>query len=452
MADDLFDAGVEDERQKLLAKQLAAAQALRGTAMPRGRDTGKMYVAANPMEMLGATIDRTTGRQREADLMGQQQALVEGKEQSRRQLGGEIQALPPLPVPEMLSTDEDIQKAQQSMGAHLGVANKALASADPGLKALGQQIRGDVKNVYAGLVKSREKLAAARELEAPEVKAALRMTLAKLNGTTPDKIPQNWSGRALKMAVDSMQKPYAADAGLEGRKYGAEKGLEARLAALEASKEKASAKDEQTDDKMWERYVNKTNPGLQTSRSVLGSDKNTMQRVDRTLALIGAKPYQTPEEMADINVALAGVLSGGNVAARRTIDEISYKTFNMKAAEAMQWLTNKPQDAKAQEFVKRIKDTLIAERDAAKQRVIDTVTNHATGMQDLLKKKGKVAIDYHRKLGVPDETLRNLDLDVGEAAVPSGPPTVNDEASYNALPAGAEYIHGPTGQKRKKKG
>lgn len=220
---------------------------------------------------------------------------------------------------------------------------------------------------------------------------------------------------AEKQSRDAMLKQTMAQLGLQGKMYAADSAL--RAAELRALNDKA---DDARTDSAWQRYVDKTNPGLATSRSVLGADKNVVQRVDRTLTLINAKPYLTPQEMADVNVALAGVLTGGNTAARKTIDEISYKTFNMSLANMQQLITNRPQDARAQAFVKRIASTLEAEREAAKSRIRETITDHAIGMQDLLRKKGRAAIDYHRQFGVGDDILQGIGLDVASAPISPG--------------------------------
>lgn len=41
-----------------LKEQMAQAQALRGTPTPEGRDSGRVYTAANPLEHIGAGIQR----------------------------------------------------------------------------------------------------------------------------------------------------------------------------------------------------------------------------------------------------------------------------------------------------------------------------------------------------------------------------------------------------------
>jgi hypothetical protein len=115
------------------------------------------------------------------------------------------------------------------------------------------------------------------------------------------------------------------------------------------------------------------------------------------------------------------VLTGGNVAARKSIEDISYKSLGMSAAKAAEYITGHPQEAGVQDFVKRIKDVLINERAAAKARLLQTVVTQATGMQELVRKKGKTAVDYHRNLGVSDDVMRQLGMDVGEAPATAAP-------------------------------
>jgi hypothetical protein len=198
-----------------------------------------------------------------------------------------------------------------------------------------------------------------------------------------------------------------AQLGLQGKMYASDSAFQRALATNDKEDKQAVR-----DDSAWERYVKSTNAGLATSRSVIGQDKNVMQRVDRTLGLVESKEYLTPQEVHDMYVALAGVLTGGNVAARGTIESISASSLNMKLADAMQWISSNPEDAGAQEFVKRTAATLRVERDLAKKRIIETVKDQATGMQELLRRKGRTAIDYHREVGVDDATLESLGLDV----------------------------------------
>lgn len=51
-----------------LDKQLAQAQALRDTAMPEGRSTGRIYTAANPLEHIGALMRVARGAKEEREI------------------------------------------------------------------------------------------------------------------------------------------------------------------------------------------------------------------------------------------------------------------------------------------------------------------------------------------------------------------------------------------------
>jgi hypothetical protein len=55
-----------------LEEQMARAEALRGTATPEGRDSGRVYTAANPLEHLGTGIQRYRAGKRMQDLEGKQ--------------------------------------------------------------------------------------------------------------------------------------------------------------------------------------------------------------------------------------------------------------------------------------------------------------------------------------------------------------------------------------------
>ncbi len=70
--------------QEALTQQMAQAQALRGTPGPRGRRAGGTFVAANPLEFLGAGLKQYQGGQQVQDIQGQQADV--------RQRGGDIRS------------------------------------------------------------------------------------------------------------------------------------------------------------------------------------------------------------------------------------------------------------------------------------------------------------------------------------------------------------------------
>lgn len=61
MLDDLTSINMDVQAEKGLVDQLEQARALRDTASPEGRHAGRTFVAANPLEFLGAGIKQYKG-------------------------------------------------------------------------------------------------------------------------------------------------------------------------------------------------------------------------------------------------------------------------------------------------------------------------------------------------------------------------------------------------------
>ena len=70
--------GVLDEEQAALAKQLQEANALRSLPTPEGRQVGRVYRAANPLEHLATAAKRMQGGSQAADVRAQQ-GVIPGK-------------------------------------------------------------------------------------------------------------------------------------------------------------------------------------------------------------------------------------------------------------------------------------------------------------------------------------------------------------------------------------
>jgi hypothetical protein len=58
-----------------LDKQQKYADKLRGTEIPEGRQVGNVYVAANPLEFIGAGMKQYAGKQQNDNLIQQQKQL-----------------------------------------------------------------------------------------------------------------------------------------------------------------------------------------------------------------------------------------------------------------------------------------------------------------------------------------------------------------------------------------
>jgi hypothetical protein len=199
----------------------------------------------------------------------------------------------------------------------------------------------------------------------------------------------------------------------------------------------------------YQKFVYKASEIFASSRSVLGQDQATANRIQRAQILIDSKKdsFLTPQEVEDVTLALAGVLTGGSVAARTTIDNLSYNTLNMSVSRALQWLTSNPKDSKSQEFIKRISGILRNEYDGAKQRIAKGIAEPAVGLKGLLNHpdvRGD-AKPFLTKIGLspadlaeifPDGVPPAADLNVGVHPVPAPGPAKPAPAKPAADPLG----------------
>jgi hypothetical protein len=93
-----------------------------------------------------------------------------------------------------------------------------------------------------------------------------------------------------------------------------------------------------------------------------------------------------PAQVAELAQATAGMLSNGNHAAESTVDRYVPKSVGRSAAELQQWITNKPQGAEQQAFVKQMLDTAARERQLAESNVKDIKFKRVAQFSDLQKK------------------------------------------------------------------
>lgn len=78
-----MEAGILDEKQALLADQMARAQALRGSKMPQGRMIGDVYVAPNMGENIGAALQQFAGWRDQNRIQGEQMDVLDQRIRDR---------------------------------------------------------------------------------------------------------------------------------------------------------------------------------------------------------------------------------------------------------------------------------------------------------------------------------------------------------------------------------
>lgn len=97
----MFQAGVVPDEVKLIMKQYEQASAMRDAPGPQGRAAGNVYMAANPLEHIGAGVQKyRAGRQKQDAQQQHAEAMrrmAEGRMQGIPQQGGPVQGTPITP-------------------------------------------------------------------------------------------------------------------------------------------------------------------------------------------------------------------------------------------------------------------------------------------------------------------------------------------------------------------
>lgn len=156
----------------------------------------------------------------------------------------------------------------------------------------------------------------------------------------------------------------------------------ASLRALTAGN-RTGEKEEQDAYKKWIEFSNKNNPYQQSGRNPLGLRQNLLGQADRISALVdsGKNPdvVITSQLVRELEMGLAALGSSGasGQIAKSAVDEIANKTMPRKFAEWKQWLTNEPQSAQAQEFVKQAIMTIKREHDTLTKQQREGVARSA---------------------------------------------------------------------------
>lgn len=97
MIQQLMELGVADDQNAALGGQLQQANSIRNAALPEGRDSGRVYTAAHPLEF-AATAAKSIMAGRDAKkLQKQQQALLEKQTSTRRRFIEQLMQQQPQP-------------------------------------------------------------------------------------------------------------------------------------------------------------------------------------------------------------------------------------------------------------------------------------------------------------------------------------------------------------------
>lgn len=80
----LVELGVIDEQMAENARQMAMQEGLRYQAAPEGREAGRTYVAANPLEHAGKLLEQYNA-QKEIEGLKKERGVLEGKQTQGRQ-------------------------------------------------------------------------------------------------------------------------------------------------------------------------------------------------------------------------------------------------------------------------------------------------------------------------------------------------------------------------------
>ena len=119
----LMELGIIPDELSALDRQYKSADALRGTAMPEGRDSGRVYTAANPMEAVGSLMKQYAGNRDVKKIEGKQDALLQKQLEGRN-----------LFMNKQLGIQPGITEGVQ--GGHFGVEPKPdMAALTAGLRA-----------------------------------------------------------------------------------------------------------------------------------------------------------------------------------------------------------------------------------------------------------------------------------------------------------------------------
>jgi len=213
------------------------------------------------------------------------------------------------------------------------------------------------------------------------------------------------SQAAMKQHSDMVKAQMQAQYGLQAKQYHDDSVYQGRLAARDDE-----AKQQEKDRLEFSKFADKYNSGIASSRSPLGTGGAKLAQSARLLALKDSQKALDPQEVKEFSLGMAGLLQpggGGNAVAQRLVEDLTPRSWKGDTASFLQYISARPQDAGAQEFVKRMVRTIAREQDVMMESVHGTMLQGAASRRDLLRKEHirPMAEDYFRRAGMDDSKL-----------------------------------------------
>lgn len=168
----------------------------------------------------------------------------------------------------------------------------------------------------------------------------------------------------------------------------------------------ASGKLDADQAKRLSEFTSKINPLTQSSKSTLGRAGEIGRRGFGIMRLVGsgttaeALDKLNPQWVNEAFTALASIINGGYAPAVSTIRSIAPETLNMSLANFKQWITSKPQAAKAGALMKQLVDVIEREDKGKTATEAQNFMTEVSGYPDVVEHSGKHVKNLAKSLGL----------------------------------------------------
>jgi|SRR6185312_10499860 len=359
---------------------------------------------------------------------------------------------PPIP----LAPEQPPQAPQQVQGdPQRGAALYAMLSGNKGLEQSGQAAAFGIPQAQQGLqAGGLQNQKIAQEIQQSGPQAALggmspNVAEAKAKLNTSQAALTNW---------DHVVNPDTGDVWVVNRKTG-----EARLLGGSGGQQQPGSLERV--GKLGQAFIDKFKADLDPNAFRSGVLKGNQERAnaaDRLLKLAvdpitGGPANLNPQQMTELSSSLASLLSGGGAGSEGQRMELTPHTKGRSFAQIMQWLTDEPQGAEQQAFVKQMIDTANREKGVVSDQILKAQVSRIPAHLRVLQSYPENAKAILSGFGIDPSTI---DFKTGKYTPKTAPPPppssnrqgpvqIGSDADYNALPSGTEFI-GPDGKHRRK--